>query len=71
MAEAVANGVAVREAPSSKVGKVILRLYNHGLRGNSKFLLPDWIDRPGTMFKAARELARADVEQVRSGVPQE
>lgn len=71
LAEAVSSGVSVREAPSSKVGKIILRLYNHGLRGNSKFLLPDWIDRPGTMFKVARELARADVEQVRSGVPQE
>jgi hypothetical protein len=71
MAEAVSNGVAVREAPSSKVGKVILRLYNHGLRSNSKFLLPDWIDRPGTLFKTARDLARADVEQIRSGVPQD
>jgi hypothetical protein len=70
LADASSSGAAVREAPSSKVGKVILRLYNHGLRGNSKFLLPDWIDRPGTLFKVARDLARADVEHVRSGVPQ-
>jgi hypothetical protein len=71
IADALSGGVAVREAPSSKVGKVILRVYNSGLRSNSKFLLPDWIDRPGTLFKAARNLARADVEQIRSGMSQD
>jgi hypothetical protein len=71
MAEASSPSATVRESPMARIGRVILRVYNSGLRSNSPHLLPDWIDRPGTMFKSARQKAREDVEQIIAAGPQE